>query len=764
MRQLERSMARLLIINLVLCFFQPLLLCQIKQIDQEIWSGTDGLFHHGMPVLLPSHAHVLRNKPTQSFQKNPHSGIQFGTTSSDLAMFEPLPGPPGGTVRSIAVDSGGWLFIATDGEVYRSVDNGLNWDMNLFPSQLHNSVEPVTVLGPNVLVAETDFDNFISTNRGDSWSFLFEDVQGFAVDTTGEIYAGSNNNGVKKSIDTAKSWTSFALDGNRIWKVVLYGEGKFACPSDSGIYYSVDTGKTWVFRPHETPFTWNLVTDKRGHLFVLRYYGQDFQLFRSDDFGQTWERVILPVQAEPYRVYAEGDGRLFVPTDNGILTSTDSGDSWSVTQFPIGGALTVGHDVRGNLLAGSFYGIYKYTDSTDKWMALNNGIHARRIESITFTQSGAILALSLGTYFRSTDSGVSWSSVYLDSTIRAYPYAPLLSTSWGDIFTAASFDNYSEIGLLRSTDDGVTWSRISVLSNYYAIFGIAEGASETILVPTSYGDIYRSTERGNSWSKEVSGSSQSRIRCIASDKSGNSYAATDASVLFSRDGRTWAQTPLPRDYSSWESISIDAQGDVFLGSSSNGVYHSHDAGSSWTLLNTGLFDQYVMATTADDSGNVILGTSSGVFRLADSSNNWLRYSGGFPRTFTSALAISPQGFLFAGTHNFGIYRTVAPLGKRNPWSERLQISDFKLHQNYPNPFNNQTVIQFEVPASARIEVKVYNVLGQLVKVLFAGELTGGRHQVNWSPERVPSGIYFCDMTASLPFRAYRKTIKLLYLR
>lgn len=273
---------------------------QISQVETGTWKqgGIKGRsVQKGVPVVFtPNTDFIERHERNQSTQTDPLLERQLQSTTFDTAMFQPVPGPYGGTVRSIALDSGGWLFIATDGEVYRSTDNGSNWSMNLFPSQLHNYVEPVTILGPNIVVAETDFSNYISTNRGESWNYLSEDVQGFAVDMNGEIYAGSNYGGVKKSADTAKSWTPFALAGKKIWQVVLCGEGKFACPSDSGTYFSSDTGMTWIYRPYETAYTWNLVSDKRGRLFALRYYGLDFELYRSTDFGESWQRnrLILP--------------------------------------------------------------------------------------------------------------------------------------------------------------------------------------------------------------------------------------------------------------------------------------------------------------------------------------------------------------------------------------------------------------------------------------------------------------------------------------
>ncbi len=64
---------------------------------------------------------------------------------------------------------------------------------------------------------------------------------------------------------------------------------------------------------------------------------------------------------------------------------------------------------------------------------------------------------------------------------------------------------------------------------------------------------------------------------------------------------------------------------------------------------------------------------------------------------------------------------------------------FALSQNYPNPFNPATRIQYEVGSNQqsvegsvrRTTLKVYNLLGQLVRTLVDEEKTPGSHHVVW---------------------------------
>ena len=50
---------------------------------------------------------------------------------------------------------------------------------------------------------------------------------------------------------------------------------------------------------------------------------------------------------------------------------------------------------------------------------------------------------------------------------------------------------------------------------------------------------------------------------------------------------------------------------------------------------------------------------------------------------------------------------------------------------YPNPFNRQTVISFHLELKQRVELAVYNIAGQRVRIIYSGVLESGRHQMVW---------------------------------
>lgn len=73
--------------------------------------------------------------------------------------------------------------------------------------------------------------------------------------------------------------------------------------------------------------------------------------------------------------------------------------------------------------------------------------------------------------------------------------------------------------------------------------------------------------------------------------------------------------------------------------------------------------------------------------------------------------------------------------------------DFRLEQNYPNPFNPLTTINFQLPLSSSVNLKVYNVLGQEVADLLNGEMNAGKYEIAFDASKLSSGIYYYRLSA-----------------
>ena len=91
--------------------------------------------------------------------------------------------------------------------------------------------------------------------------------------------------------------------------------------------------------------------------------------------------------------------------------------------------------------------------------------------------------------------------------------------------------------------------------------------------------------------------------------------------------------------------------------------------------------------------------------------------------------------------------------------------EFSLGQNYPNPFNPITKINYTLPKHAKVNVSIYNVLGQKVVTLLDKKQEYGYHTLTWNGtnsfgKQMVTGVYFAKMSAG----KFTQTKKMLLLK
>jgi hypothetical protein len=75
------------------------------------------------------------------------------------------------------------------------------------------------------------------------------------------------------------------------------------------------------------------------------------------------------------------------------------------------------------------------------------------------------------------------------------------------------------------------------------------------------------------------------------------------------------------------------------------------------------------------------------------------------------------------------------------------ISGYKLHQNYPNPFNPTTTIEFDLPKTSQVSLKIFNILGEEVATLVSDKLSSGSYAYEWDASNIASGVYLYRLQA-----------------
>jgi hypothetical protein len=81
--------------------------------------------------------------------------------------------------------------------------------------------------------------------------------------------------------------------------------------------------------------------------------------------------------------------------------------------------------------------------------------------------------------------------------------------------------------------------------------------------------------------------------------------------------------------------------------------------------------------------------------------------------------------------------------------------DYTLSQNYPNPFNPATAINFSIPKSELVTLKIYNILGNEVATLVNENLPAGAYRYNFDAKNLASGVYLYELKTG-NFKEIRK--------
>lgn len=81
-------------------------------------------------------------------------------------------------------------------------------------------------------------------------------------------------------------------------------------------------------------------------------------------------------------------------------------------------------------------------------------------------------------------------------------------------------------------------------------------------------------------------------------------------------------------------------------------------------------------------------------------------------------------------------------------NDGLTPASYSLEQNYPNPFNPSTTINFSLAKASRVQLAIYNVLGQKVATLIDNNIMeSGYHVAQFNAARFSSGVYFYRLEA-----------------
>ena len=84
-----------------------------------------------------------------------------------------------------------------------------------------------------------------------------------------------------------------------------------------------------------------------------------------------------------------------------------------------------------------------------------------------------------------------------------------------------------------------------------------------------------------------------------------------------------------------------------------------------------------------------------------------------------------------------------------------EILSYSLSQNFPNPFNPITTINYTIPKTSNVSIKLFNILGEEIATLVNETKNAGNYSILFNAIGLSSGIYFYQIKTN-DFIATRK--------
>jgi photosystem II stability/assembly factor-like uncharacterized protein len=376
---------------------------------------------------------------------------------------------------------------------------------------------------------------------------------------------------------------------------------------------------------------------------------------RSDDGGETWRPassgIANPV-VNALAVDPSNPDKVYAGTQAGFFRSADGGRNWQSSR-PVN-ALRV-HTVVVNpvqpqvLFIGTATGMYRSDDGGVRWQLLTVGLPPQRafdfevlalaIDHVHPRQMYAAHIGILNGIHKTVDGGRAWFPVRR-VTVDSLAVDPVHdSTVW-----AAGND-----GVFKSTDGGRTWGRVRVEPAHALLIDPFDPAT---VYAANAQDLQVTHDGGQSWQTPPAGPLPGGALALAADPAvpGRLLAGTiGAGVYRSADrGETWTASGQGLVNTAVEAVAVDGTDHALFAGGLAGVYRSLDGGATWGLTSFGGGNAAAIAGAPSDPRTLYAAIGSTlIVRTVDGGDSWQTASS----LSASALAVSlhDPAILYAAT-------------------------------------------------------------------------------------------------------------------
>ncbi len=582
----------------------------------------------------------------------------------------------------------------------------------------------------NTIYACTNNGIYISTDEGNSWddentglSFLnvytihFNSNYRFAGTWGAGIYISSGD-------DIIWEKRNDGLTNQYIYTIQSYSNNTFV-GTKGGVFLTTDYGKSWRGCG---------LIDKNIYSIVVKnnkvYAGTDADgIFVTSDLGEHWEPLNSGLDNLTINSLCIHNNNLIAGTGAGVYISTDNGDNWSEKNNTLSNVniMTVAC-IGDSIIAGTYgSGVNVSTDFGESWTERSNGITDLFIEKFSIINNQIWVITKSGKLFISGDIGKNWyvlanksikikdkvyqltvnnnilyacgdkSNLYYSTNEGNTWFSEKIDVSESSIYSILIEENkffaITNKGFHRSLDNGNNWEYIKEFKSSKSLISLANN----IIVGTWYGDIYFSSDDGNSWiARDYGLPITFYCKMISvSDKIITCFGNGGGIFISSDMGLSW----IKKDSGIIGSVHLlsEAGNNILAGSSWTGIYISKDFGNSWNESSYGITNKQIKSIAV--WGDIyLIATEAGMFITYDEGDSWTFIDGTSNYKYINSIVINKDNIFIV--NNDIIYRS--------------KLKDLNITQKID--FNNTNNSELEInpnPSSHFIKINIFNYFGSI---------------------------------------------------